>query len=88
MTAFGRLAFRVEGAFWNAYSAPQQRSMADAVLLGSIRMNAVEHSKARKHAFMALMQAVFAGAVKDVTGNAVSFDAPKPGPEHERAGRS
>lgn len=88
MTEIGRLAFRVEGDFWNAYWAPQQRSMAGAIMLGSIRMNAVEHSLARKHAFMALMQHVFADAVKDSTGARVRFGAPQPGPEHERAGRS
>ena len=49
----GRLAFRHEGANWNAYYAMPD-SMADAVPIGSIRMGAVLSSLAIKQAFMDL----------------------------------
>ena len=38
-TKIGRLALRVEGAWWNAYWTKHQDSMNEAILLGSIRLN-------------------------------------------------
>jgi hypothetical protein len=84
----GRLALRVEGEMWNAYWAPSQSNMDEAILLGSIRMNAVEASAARKNAFMELMKDAFGAAIKDVTGQVAQWNDPVRAPERERSGRS
>jgi hypothetical protein len=80
-----RLAMRVEGEFWNAYLA-SIGTMTDSVLLGSIRMTAVQ-DRDRKDRFMALMQESLAAAVRESTGVEISWpDAPESAPEHERSG--
>lgn len=80
-----RLAMRAEGAFWNAYLADHD-TMAGAVLLGSIRMAAVQ-DKDRRFRFMALMQESFSAAFRDVGGGKMSWpDPPQAAPEHERSG--
>jgi hypothetical protein len=38
LAELGRLAFRQEGEWWNAYWSRDQHSMVDAVHLGSLRM--------------------------------------------------
>jgi hypothetical protein len=43
----------------------------------------------RKQAFMDLMRAAFADLMEEIIGTRPSFpEAPKPAPEHERAGRA
>lgn len=62
--------------------------MEDAVLLGSIRMSAVEQSGTLKDGFMALMKRTFEAAVSDVTGGQVArWNDPVVAPERERSGR-
>lgn len=85
MAEAGRIALRVEGEWWRGYWAPRQDSMKGAVLLAEVRLNLVQSEKA-KHAFMALMKAVFSVAVKDATGLNVTWGEAREAPEHERAG--
>lgn len=80
-----RLAMRAEGAFWNAYLAHSD-TMAESMLLGSIRLAAVQEPD-RKARFMALMQESLAAALMDTAGVTISWpDPPKTAPEHERNG--
>lgn len=84
--SIGRIAFRLEGDMWNAYWT-QQTSMEGAILLGSIRVNAVVDRPTRKGEFMALMRASLSDAIRDVTGVSPSWGDPEVAPEHERASR-
>jgi hypothetical protein len=86
-TEIGRLALRVEGEFWNAYWAPRQDSMADAVLLASIRMLFVEGDSPLKDQFMTLAKDSFAKAVQEAIGQTPRWAAPVSAPERERSGR-
>lgn len=81
----GRLAFRVEGEFWNAYWAPSQASMEGAIQLGSLRMSAAK-VPARKDQFMDLMRAAFSDLAQDATGVRPGFTGARPAPERERSG--
>lgn len=83
-TQIGRLAFRHEGEFWNAYWAPYLDSMSGAMLLASIRMHLVEGSTAMKDQFMMMAKAAFGMIIKDITGQTPSWNAPQPAPENER----
>ena len=80
-----RLAFRQEGDWWNVYMA-QPDTMEGARLIGTILMGAVINNPERKQTFMALMQEVFADAVKSVTGERPTEFEEQAAPEHERAG--
>ena len=51
----GRLAFRVEGEFWNCYYA-EMDTMKGAQLLGSIRMILVEDNSIVKRQFQEMMK--------------------------------
>lgn len=82
-----RLAFREEGNFWNAYLA-LPNTMADAKLVGSISFGPVSRNSQIKNAFMDVMKAVLADAVKDVTGEEVQHFETQPAPESERSGHS
>jgi len=81
----GRIAFRHEGEFWNAYWAPQMYSMEGAVLLATIRMNLVDGSSVMRDQFMMLAKAAFSVVVKDITNqHIVAWKDPIPAPENER----
>jgi hypothetical protein len=54
-TKIGRLAMRREGEWWAAYYAMPD-TMERAILLGTIRMVAVENSPSLKEGFMQLMR--------------------------------
>lgn len=82
----GRLAFRVEGKWWNAYYALPD-TMDGAIHLGGILFAAATKSAETKRRFMDLMRGVVADAFKDVATD-VLWGAPRPGPEHERSGRA
>jgi hypothetical protein len=82
----GRLAFRQEGAFWNAFWAPNQHNMDKALLIGSIRLSVVE-GRIRED-FMDLMKASFDNIVKDKMGRKPTWGAPKAAPENERGGNA
>jgi hypothetical protein len=83
----GRIAFRVEGEWWNAYWAPRQDSMEGAVSLGSVRMNLASDPTV-KASFMEAMKQAFVFAVKDAVGIAPTWNDPVPAPERERSGRA
>lgn len=82
----GRLAFRHEGNFWNAYYADEE-SMDNALLLGSIRINLVQRPE-RKQAFMDMMRDVFADICHDAIGQRPDWNDPQTAPEHERSGHA
>jgi hypothetical protein len=83
-TQIGRLAFREEGEFWNAYWAPYMDSMSGAVLLASIRFSAMRDNPAIKDSFMALAKTAFATVIKDITGRTPTWAEAQPAPENER----
>jgi hypothetical protein len=87
-TEAGRLAFREEGDLWNCYWARSQSSMEEAILLGSIRLNLARQHRPLKDGFMALMKSAFDKAAMDLVGAPAIWGTPRPGPEHERGGRS
>lgn len=80
----GRLAFRHEGQWWNAYVALAD-TMQGALLIGSIAMAGVQR-KDRKEAFMRLMRDVHADLIEGATGKRPEFLEAVRAPEHERAG--
>lgn len=83
----GRLAMRVEGDWWVAYYA-QQHTMEGALILGTISM-AIVANKARKDAFMALMQAAISDLLSVAGGLHVHWpNPPQRAPESERSGRA
>lgn len=63
----GRLAFRLEGAYWNVYYA-QPDTMKDAVFLGGIRFTLVEGHEEVKKEFMAVMRHALTAAGEDALG--------------------
>ncbi len=79
----GRLAFREEGDYWNAYFADKD-TMVGAILLGSIRMSVVLKYKLLKEQFMALMKQAFDEVAQEATGHKPSWKKPQTAPEHER----
>ena len=78
-----RLAFRIEGEYWNCYMA-QPQTMEGAHLLGSILAAIVENNAGHKHAFKKLMESVLSDAVKRATGRRPTRMDTNPAPEHER----
>lgn len=87
MVQIGRLAMRHEGEFWNAYLAKTD-SMADAVLLGSMRVSIFQTSPEIKESFLDLMRAAMAEHVFQTTGIRPEFRGEHAAPEHERSGRA
>ena len=86
-TKIGRLAFRVEGEFWNCYWA-DLATMDGATLLASIRMSIAEKDKAIKDDFMLLMRNTFDCIAKDLNLGEPQWRDPELGPEHEKSGRA
>jgi hypothetical protein len=82
----GRIAFRVEGEWWNAYWTPRQDSMNEAVHLGSVRM-ALAVAPDVKASFMDAMKQAFTVATKEALGVAPEFGGAVRAPERERSGR-
>jgi hypothetical protein len=80
----GRLMFRVEGEFWNAYfgTGPE-----DALLLGSIRMSLVTQSLVAKLQFMQMFSDAVARGIEDITGESPTMTT-EAAPENERSGRA
>jgi hypothetical protein len=87
-TKIGRLALRAEGEFWNAYWAPSQTSMKDAVFLGSVRLSLVQRDAYAKTLFMDAMKAAFSAVVDETLGEAPTWSAPQTAPESERGGHA
>lgn len=82
----GRLAFRHEGAMWNAYYAPSQHSMDGATLLGSLAMSAATRSDPIRQAFVSLMRLAVTDIMKEAFGVAPDWGRPVAAPERERSG--
>lgn len=82
-----RVALRHEGDWWNAYLA-REGTMNGAKLIGAILFGAVAKDKARKEAFMALMQSILNDAIVEVMGKNVGDWEIKSAPESERSGHS
>lgn len=81
----GRVAFRREGAMWNAYFM-KPSTANDAVFVGSILISIVMTNSAVKAAFMATMRAAVGHTINQVTGVDPSWGGPEAAPEHERSG--
>ncbi len=79
-TQVGRIAFRVEGAWWVAYYALPD-SMENALELARIRMAIIRDHPQRRDSFMKLIQSF----VKEIVP-AFETAAQQPAPEHERSG--
>lgn len=78
----GRLAMRVEGAWWRGYYA-LPKTMKGAILLGKIRMKAVEAPE-RRAAFLSLMKEAVADILEERTGIRPRWNGEVPAPELER----
>lgn len=87
LVQIGRVAFRHEGEYWNAYYAMND-TMDGALHLGSIRMAVIENSETAKSHFMQAMREVVADIIEKQTGVRPSWKKPISAPEHERAGHS
>lgn len=83
----GRLAFRAEGANWNAYYAMSE-TMERAIFLGSIKLAIAMSAPAHKQAFMDLMRAVVSDMIANATGETPTWGGPQSAPEHERSGNA
>ena len=83
LVEMGRLAFREEGEYWNAYFA-RQETMDDAILIGSIRMSVALRHRDIKKQFMNLMLATFDEVCQEVVGRKPEWRDPVTAPEHER----
>lgn len=80
----GRVAFRQEGDFWNAYYAMPD-TMDGALLLGSFHMKFATSRPERKEAFITLMRAAVGDIIEEKFGTRPMWpDPPSPAPEHER----
>lgn len=81
--AVGRIAFRVEGAMWNAYLAALN-TMEGATLLGSLRMD-IARDPVRKLQFQTLMTEVMADLCESAFDERPEMNIQQ-APEHEKAG--
>jgi len=79
----GRLALRVEGAYWNAYYAKPD-TMDGAILLGSIQFSIIAQNETHKQAFMNMMRAVVGDLLSGIAKAPVTWLDPVKAPEHER----
>lgn len=84
----GRLAFRQEGNWWNAYYALRQDSLDGAVQLGSLAMTVAATNPKAKQAFMDTMRIVVSGVIEDATGISPEWGGAHAAPESERSGNA
>lgn len=77
-----RLALRQEDEWWRAYLA-HAGTMEGAMCIGSILMTVVKASPKHKQAFIDLMKAVLADAIKDFAGIEPVFKT-RDAPDNER----
>ena len=87
LTKVGRIAFRSEGEYWNAYYA-LNNTMEGALHLGSVKLEAVRKDPTAKEGFMMLMRVVVGNILEDMTSAPVQWQDPQPAPESERSGHS
>lgn len=83
----GRVAFRREGEWWNAYYA-MPNTMDGAIHLGSLKMTIAEGNPTAKRHFMQCMREAGADVIEAQTGVRPQWKTPVDAPEHERAGHS
>ncbi|MCC6475008.1 MAG: hypothetical protein IT514_14845 [Burkholderiales bacterium] len=77
-----RIAYRIEGDYWNAYLA-NPADMRGATLLASISLALVPVGSSEKAKFREIVEA---GLSRSLGG--IEFDDPKPAPLSERAGHA
>ena len=82
-----RLAFRQEGAFWNAYMA-NLGTLKDAKLIGSILLGAAKKDPRVEKGFKDLMKLTLGNAILEVTGELTDDWTEQPAPESERSGNT
>jgi hypothetical protein len=82
-----RLAFRGEGEFVNCYFADND-TLAEAILVGSLRLAVVEKHPEAFEQFKELMTQVLISACRDAIGVEPAFFHEYPAPEHEREKRT
>ncbi len=83
--AVGRIAFRAEGAMWNAYFAASG-TMEGATLLGSLRMD-IARDPVRKLQFQTLMTEVIADLCEAAFDERPDMNI-QAAPESERSGNA
>lgn len=71
--AIGKLQFRIEENFWNAYYAENNR---EPVFLGSIATALTDDNKRRQMQFISLMEDLFCDIILKKFGLVVEFDNP------------
>jgi len=81
-----RLAFRTEGEFVNAYIALTD-TMANALLIGSIRRGILDRDETIWVRWKELMLAALSNAIEDQFDQTPTFDEQR-APEHEKAGEA
>jgi len=81
-----RLAFRTEGEFVNTYVA-MANTMANALLIGSIRRGILDRDETIWARWKELMLAALSNAIEDQFGQTPTFDEQR-APEHEKAGKA
>lgn len=72
-TAIGKLQFKTEDGFWNAYYAEKER---EPVFLGGISTSLTDDNNRRQMQFAAIMQDLFADMVMKKYGILIGFDEP------------
>lgn len=83
----GRLAMRKEGLYWCAYYA-LPNDMAGAILLGSIRIQAIVENPERKQVFMDMMREIISEILEDELGQSPAWGGPISAPKHEQSGEA
>jgi hypothetical protein len=83
-----KLAMRREGHMWCAYLMAnfEEEKKREPMLLGSIRLVAVEQNEERKKQFMDMMISFMGEMIELVTGQAPDRFDVQPAPESERGG--
>lgn len=87
LVQIGRLAFRHEGEWWNAYYALPD-SMDKAIHVASIRIGSVQADAILKNAFMDTMKIMVSNFIKDQSGLDPTWGGPNSAPESERSGNA
>jgi hypothetical protein len=69
----GKLQFRVEDGFWNAYYTEENR---EPVFLGGVSDILTKDNKRRQDQFISLMQDLFTDMIQKKFGIAIGYEAP------------
>jgi hypothetical protein len=85
-----KLAMRREGDMWCAYLMAnfKEEKKREPLLLGSIRIIAVEQNEERKQQFMDMMTSFMGEMIELVTGKTPDRFEVQPAPENERSGNA